>query len=576
MAMTAAARDSYWARGALSAVTISLCMTVAGCTGATPLPTTTQSSTPAPSQTSPAQDPDAVFTFGTAADPTGLDPALVADTESYRITRQVLEGLVGIDPLTSEPVPLLAASWDEREDGRAYAFTLREDVEFHDGVPFNAEAVCANFDRWYTLPADTRPADGTVAFGSVFNAYSDSPELSVYSSCQPLGEFEVLIRLNSRLTGFIPALAMPSFAMSSPRALEELAADELTEEVNDIALSQYALSPVGTGPYTFDSWEPGEVRLSSFEKYWGARGEIGTVVFSTLTLPDERLDALNSGQIDAYDFVTVDNAGALVREGQQLLQRDPYSILYLGMNQDFPGVDSLLFRQAVAHAIDKPAMIDGQFLNGTAPADQFIPPKLAVTNDEITSYEYDVELAQELLAESGYDGEPLPFHYPTDVSRPYLPAPEGVFAVLQEQLEAAGFTIDPVPTAWSDGYLEAVQNDDDRAFHLLGWSGTYQDPDNFVGQLFGSTTVEFAFEDNQLFSKIDRARTLPNGEDRVAAYQDISDQLARRLPAVPLAFPISALAVSERVASYPVSPVMNEVFNLVDLTDVDLEATGSD
>ncbi|NOJ62336.1 ABC transporter substrate-binding protein, partial [Arthrobacter sp. 147(2020)] len=533
-------------------------------------PTTT------PPPTVPAEDPEAVFTFGTAADPIGLDPALVADTESYRVTRQVLEGLVGIDPTTSEPVPLLAASWDERDDGRAYAFSLREDVTFHDGEPFNAEAVCANFERWYSLPEETRAFDSTITFGSVFNAYSDQPELSIYSSCQPLGEYEVLIALNSRLTGFIPALAMPSFAMSSPRALEELSADDLSEEINGTAVSQYSLNPVGTGPYTFESWEPGEVRLSSFEDYWGVRGEIGTLVFTTLPLADERLEALNTGQIDGYDFVTVDNAGDLVREGQQLLQRDPYSVLYLGMNQDFPGVDSLLFRQAVAHAIDKQAVIAGRFLDGTAPADQFTPPKLAVTNDDITTYEYDVELARELLEASGYDGEPLPFHYPTDVSRPYLPEPEGVFAVLQEQLEEAGFTIEPVPTSWADGYLETVQNDDDRAFHLLGWSGTYQDPDNFVGQLFGATTDEFAFEDNQLFSKIDRARTLPNGEDRVAAYQDISDQLARRLPAVPLAFPISVLAVSERVTSYPVSPVMNEVFNLIDLADVDLEPAGSD
>ncbi|WP_081743514.1 ABC transporter substrate-binding protein [Arthrobacter sp. H20] len=575
--MTAAARGSGWARSARSAVVVALGLTLAGCTGTTPLPEpTTASATPTPSTAIPAQEPEAIFTFGAAADPTGLDPALVVDTESYRITRQILEGLVSVDPLTSEPVPLLASSWEERDEGRAYAFTLREDVEFHDGEPFNAEAVCANFDRWYSLPPAARTVEGIIAFGSVFNAYSDAPELSIYSSCQPLGEFEVLIQLSSRLTGFIPTLAMPSFAMSSPRALEEFAADNLSEERNDTELSQYALNPVGTGPFTFESWAPGEVRLSSFDDYWGERGEIGTVVFVTLPLPDERLEALNTGQIDGYDFVTVDNAGELVREGQQLLQRDPYSILYLGMNQDFPGVDSLLFRQAIAHAIDKQAVIDGLFLNGTAPADQFVPPKLAVTNEEITTYDYDVELARSLLEESGYDGEPLPFHYPTDVSRPYLPAPEGVFAVLQTQLEEAGFTIEPVPTAWADGYLEALQNDDDRAFHLLGWSGTYQDPDNFVGQLFGATTTEFAFNDNQLFSKMNRARTLPNGEDRTAAYQDISDQLARRLPAVPLAFPISALAVSERVAAYPVSPLMNEVFNLIDLTDVDLEPASDD
>ncbi|WP_299166641.1 ABC transporter substrate-binding protein [uncultured Arthrobacter sp.] len=542
------------------------------CTAATPIPTTTTAA-PSAEPSAPVGDTTTgTFTFGTAADPSGLDPALVADTESYRITRQLLEGLVGIDPLTSEPAPLLATSWEERDEGRAYAFELREDVVFHDGEPFNAAAVCANFERWYTMPPETRELDATIAFKSVFKAFSDSPEESVYDSCQPLGEHEVLIRLTGRLASFIPALALPAFGMASPKALQELNANELTVERDGRKLSEFALSPVGTGPFTFTKWSEGEVTVSAFDEYWGAPGEIQTVTFRTIPHTAARLRALLSEEIDGYDFVTVDNAAELAREGQQILQRDPYSVLYLGMNQDFPGVDDVLFRQAVAHAIDKESLIEGRFLAGTSPANQFIPPKLGVTNEEITEYEYNPELSAELLDEAGYDGEPLPFHYPRNVSRPYLSSPEKVYAELSRQLTAAGFNIQPVPTEWSEGYLETVQNEDNRAFHLLGWSGSYQDPDNFVGALFGSYSKEFAYRDNQLFSKIARAVTLPGGEERVAAYQDISESIAVDIPAVPLAFPISAAVVSPRVLSYPVSPVMHEVFNSIDLADVEQPA----
>lgn len=556
---------------ALRTVAATAVLGLTACSAATPMPTAT---TPGPTTATESPVPvgdttTGAFTFGTAANPTGLDPALVADTESYRITRQMLEGLVGIDPLTSEPAPLLATSWEERDEGRAYAFQLREDVLFHDGEPFNAEAVCANFERWYTMPADTRVLDSTIAFESVFNAFSDSPEESVYESCQPLGEHEVLIRLSGVMTSFIPALALPAFGMASPKALAELSANELTVERDGRNLSQFALSPVGTGPFTFETWSDGEVTLSAFEDYWGVPGEIQTVTFRTIPHTDARLRALLSGEIDGYDLVTVDNAAELAREGQQILQRDPYSVLYLGMNQDFPGVDDELFRQAVAHAIDKPALIEGRFLNGTSPANQFLPPKLGVTSEEVAEYEYSPEIARDLLEEAGYDGEPLPFHYPRNVARPYLSSPEKVYAELSRQLTAAGFNIQPVPTAWSDGYLQTVQQDDNRAFHLLGWSGSYQDPDNFAGALFGSYSEEFAYRDNQLFSKIARAVTLPNGDERAAAYRDISESISVDIPAVPLAFPISAAVVSPRVLSYPVSPVMHEVFNHIDLADVE-------
>jgi peptide/nickel transport system substrate-binding protein len=523
---------------------------------------------PVPATSAAAVDAS-TFTFGSAADPRTLDPALANDTESYRVTRQILQGLVGIDPLTSEPTELLAESWEEQDSGRSYEFTLRDDVVFHDGRPLDAAAVCANFDRWYTLPASARAGAGRLPFEHVFKGYSDQPEISLYKGCTATTPSTVDLQLTSRITGLIAALAAPAFAISSPAALDAGSADDLTESVDGSLISRYGRAPVGTGPFRFVSWEPGEVDLLSFEDYWGDRGEVDRVLFTTISNPDSRARALTAGRIDGYDFVSVDSAVDLARNGQQFLQRDPYSVLYLGLNQGFPGVDDVLFRQAVAHAIDKDALIDGRFLSGTKPARQFVPEKLGVSGEAVEDYGYDVDLAKDLLDRSGYDGRPLPFYYPRNVSRAYLPSPEKAYAELSRQLTEAGFTIKPVPIDWSEGYIEAVQQTGDRAFHLLGWSGSYEDPDNFVGALFGSYTEEFGYEDPQLFSKINRARGLPDGEDRSAAYADISGQISTRVPAVPLAFPISALAMSPRVSSYPVSPVMNEVFNRIDLADVE-------
>ena len=175
--------------------------------------------------------------------------------------------------------------------------------------------------------------------------------------------------------------------------------------------------------------------------------------------------------------------------------------------------------------------------------------------------------AKALLEEIGYDGAELPFHYPRHVTRAYLPTPERVYAELSRQLTAAGLNIKPVPVEWSDDYVQSVQRSGDRALHLFGISGTYDDPDNFVGSLFGSYTEEFAYDDAQLLSKIDRARTLESGPEQTEAYTAISDRISTRVPAVPLAFPISALAFSPRVAAYPTSPLLNEVFNRIELRE---------
>ena len=93
------------------------------------------------------------------------------------------------------------------------------------------------------------------------------------------------------------------------------------------------------------------------------------------------------------------------------------------------------------------------------------------------------------------------------------------------------------------------------------------DADNFIGTLFGSYTEEFGYEDAQLFTKVDRARTLGDSDERAEAYRSISDRISTRVPAVPLAFPISTLTVSPRVSQYPTSPLLNEVFNNIRLTD---------
>jgi peptide/nickel transport system substrate-binding protein len=538
-----------------------LLLPLSSCTGApSPVPGT---ATAAASSTAAA--PSAVFTFGTASQPLGLDPALVSDVESYRITRQVLEGLVGVDQTTGQPTPLLATEWNQDDEGRAYTFKLREKVAFQDGAPFDAAAVCSNFDRWFNFPEALRQQAPGTTFKSVFKAHAEQASLSIYKGCTALAPDNVRIELTQPFTGFLQALTLPAFAISSPQALAARNADVLNQNRDGQPVSAYALHPVGTGPYEFSSWDQGSVTLSSNTDYWGEKGQIQTINFVTYDHPQTRMQALLDGKIDGYDTVTAGNFDQLVKRGKQIIQRDPFSVMYLGMNQEVPILQNLKVRQAIEMALDKDTLIRRFFIDNTAQASQFVPAKLSGFNNNAPSLGHNPAKAKELLAEAGYQGEELKFYYPLNVSRPYLPTPEKIYAEISRELTAVGLNIKPVPVDWSDGYLQKVTSPGDHGLHLLGWNGSYADPDNFVGPLFGENTGEFGYQDPQVFSKIARARGLPEGRERTEQYQTINAQIAATVPAVPIAFPISALALSDRVLKYPASPVLNEVFTNVEL-----------
>ncbi len=535
-----------------------------GLTACTTTPSPSPSST-APTTSATGSEPTETFTFGTASQPLGLDPALSSDVESYRITRQILEGLVGVDQTTGKPTPLLATEWAESNEGRSYTFKLRTDVFFQDGTPFNAVAVCHNFNRWFAFSPELRTKAPGITFKSVFKAHSDDAALSIFKSCTAEAPDTVRIDLTQPFTAFLQALTLPAFAIASPAALATGTADVLNQTRHSNPVSAFATNPVGTGPYSLAAWDENSVRLVSHKDYWGERGQIATINFVTYDHPQTRLQALLDGKIDGYDAVTVGNFDQLVKRGMQIVQRDPFSVMYLGMNQEVPILQNLKIRQAVELAIDKDTLIRKFFIDNTAKATQFVPPKISGFNNEAPELGHDPVKAKAYLAEAGYAGEELRFYYPLNATRPYLPTPEKIYAELSRQLTAVGFNIKPVPVDWSDGYLQKVQSPGDHALHLLGWNGAYSDAENFVGPLFGEKNGEFGYHDPQVFSKINRARGLPAGKERDEQYHTINAQIAATVPAVPIAFPISALALSDRVSSYPASPVLSEVFTKVQL-----------
>lgn len=530
-------------RGPAALLLVAVLGTLAGCAGAE-------------EPDDAAAVPERRFVFANAAAAPTLDPALPSTLETSRIAAQVLEGLVEADPSTGEPVPALATSWEVSEDGRSYVFELRRDVRFHDGTVLDAGAVCANFERWAGLGAGA----GRTTFDTVFRTNTPGTD-PVYEGCTAEDPGTVTLDLARRHTPTLRALTQPAFGIASPAAL---------------AAGSQGSHPVGTGPFRYESGDGRHLVLRAHDGYWGELGEIGTLEFRTVPEAQLRYVALRRGEVDGYDQVGLESFVPLARHGIQVLQRDPYSVSYLGINQAVPPLDDPQVRTALAAAVDRSMIVREHYPDGTRVADDFLPARFAMDGTEAALPAYDPQRARELLAESGYDGEPLRFYYPRGTSRPYMQEPEKVYADIAAQLVRAGFTVEPVPVAWSDGYVEKVQDPDgDHALHLLGWNGGHRDPDYFMAPLFGAAHGEFGLDRPSLFAAVDDAAAMPDGEARARAYARLNDRVTRLLPAVPLAHPVSAVAVAGSVASFPLTSTGYEEFNDVRLHPAGPDGTGS-
>ena len=512
------------------------------------------------------------FVFAASADPVMLDPAFASDGETFRVARNMFEGLVGTEPGTADPAPLLAKSWTQSDDGLSYTFQLEEGVTFHDGTDFNAEAVCANFERWYNWTGILQSQNLTYYYQAIFKGFAESetPELQggIYGGCEPNSETEVTVSLTQPFAAFIQALSLPAFSMQSPSAMEEFDANSVEGTEDDPRFSAYATEhPTGTGPFKFETWERGQaVTMARYDDYWGDVAKIDEAIIRTISDPNARLQALNNGDIDAYDNVAPGDIEGLKADGFTVESRPPFTILYLGMNQAVPELADIRVRQAIAHAIDKEAVISQSLPEDTEAAIEFIPPTVAGWTDEVTQYEYDPEKAKALLAEAGVPDLTLQFNYPTDVSRPYMPTPEATYTAISAQLEAVGITIQPVADPWSPNYLDKIQGTEDHGIHLLGWTGDYNDTDNFLGVFFGGPANEWGFENPELFSALTEARQLPTRDEQIPVYEEINKTIMDFLPGIPIAHPSPSLAFAPGVEGYTPSPVNDEVWNQVTVT----------
>ena len=219
-----------------------------------------------------------------------------------------------------------------------------------------------------------------------------------------------------------------------------------------------------------------------------------------------RKQELRAGTVQGIDFPAPADRKALSGEGFQVLDRPAFNILYLGINQKNPKLKDLRVRQAIAYALNREQLVQTKGPGGTKVADEFMPDTVLGYAPDVQKYEYNPDKAKQLLKDAGAEGLTLNFYYPPDVSRPYMPNPQEIFTVLANDLQAVGIKVNGVPRPWNGGFKDDVQQFGKQDLHILGWTGDYNDPGNFVGTFFGRGKVEFGDQAmTEMFNAIAKA-----------------------------------------------------------------------
>jgi peptide/nickel transport system substrate-binding protein len=507
------------------------------------------------------------FVFGAQGEPVQLDPAVITDGISSRITRQIYDGLVKYKGATTDVEPALAQSWEVSADARVWTFTLRRNVKFHDGTPLDAKAVVWNFERWWKSSHPQH--DNQVKAGQTFEYWEGQfggfDDKSIVSKVEATGSHTVRITLKEPQAPFLANLAMFVFDIASPTAVEKWG-------------TEFGKHPVGTGAYKFVEWKPNqEVVLEASADYWGVKPKVKRVVVRNIKDNSQRLGALKAGEIHGMEGLNPDDVAVVKRDpGLQVLLRPTNTTGYIAFNYKVREFQDKRVRQAFAHAINRQAIVDALYGGTGLVATQFQPPPLWGYNKDLKGDEYSPGKAQDLLKQAGLasglstitwdDGkkEPLVFWYMSR-SRPYFPNPKEIGEAMAADLAKVGIKVQLQTAEWAV-YLDKRKNGQ-MPLYMLGWTGDNGDPDNFLCYFFCSpgASREGFYANQPLADALLRAQKLTNQTERAKLYRQAEQMLHDDAGRLFIANNQPPLAFAKRVKGYVPHPTGSEYFNTVEL-----------
>lgn len=502
-------------------------------------PAKTETTAPAKSE---AKDMTLIFAQG--ADPRSLDPAYFDDGESSKVAGNIFEGLLKYKSDSTDLEPCLAESWEVSSDAKEYTFKLRQNVKFHDGTPFNADAVKFSVER--QLPPNVKEdmPYASFTFGPV-------------EKVEKVDDYTVKFFLKEPYTPFLANLAMTQAApIVSPEGVKKFG-DKFVE------------NPVGTGPFKFVKWDKGQsITLERNEEYWGGKAKASKVVFKFTKENSVRASELMTGAVDMIDGIDPNDVKKLEDSKMQVFKDKGMNINYLCFNTSRAPFNDPKLREAVTRAINRDELVKFLYQGYADVATSVMPNFIPGYNKDVKPYDYDVEKAKALLKEAGKENLKIKIISYSN-PRPYNPVNGQKLAeAVQNYLSKVGITatIDIYP--WTEYKPKIDQGEGDLAFY--GWIGDNGDADNFLSLLdskeIKSTLNSAKYANPEVDKLLAKARSLPNGDERNKAYQDMQALVLVDAPWVPISHALTLTAASPKIKNFKFHPTGN-----VFLKDVEKE-----
>jgi ABC-type transport system substrate-binding protein len=489
------------------------------------------------------QDAANAIIFGVGTDIDELDPRTTDTQEGYIVAANVYDCLVLYDLGATTIRPGLAESWDLSDDGLVYTFNLRQGVKFHDGEPFNADAVVTWYNSIDPDAADTQYDASRMVYSADFIT-------NWIDTVEAVDEYTVRVTLPDPYAPLLSNLAIPIAGIPSPDAVAN-------------GLDYLATNPSGTGAFRLaspDDWtRDSQMVLQANPDYWGGAPKVEQFIVRVIPESSTRLQSLEAGEIDI--------AWALVPEDVEKTRDNPDLVIVEAAGLNTNAVEfnvtkepftSKEVRQALNYAVNKQELSDGLYNGNMVPAGGVLPPVDWAFNPDLKSYPYDPDKARELLAAAGYDeGNPLTFTFMAyTIPRGYNPVGDRLATAIQEYWSEVGVQPDIQTGEWTQ--YRADRRAGKFECDLYGWQGDNGDPDNFLATFFNSANKgggNTSFYDNP---KVDdllvQAVRVSDIEERKSLYHQAEQIVVDDAPWVFLGYQKHQVVTRANITDFQLQP----------------------
>ena len=461
------------------------------------------------------------YSVALSSEPESLDPAFITGIYAVTVANNLYDGLVEFDE-DLNIVPAIAKMWRISRDHCTYSFDLRKGVKFHNGREVTAEDFAFSIRR--ILHPDTHSPVASL-FLNIRGAKSfHDGRADMVTGIEVLDRYQLKITLDQPFSPFLSILAMVNARVVPMEAIG----------------GGFSKNPVGTGPFRFDRWRPGqEILLTANEQYYQQRPYLDTLYFQIYpniewekVFTNFERGYLDHSIIPSNKYDEIQSSPAYLAR-YQLVSKPTLSLVYVGINCRQKPLDDPRVRRALTMAVDTEAVVKSITKRGSIPAKGILPPGIAGFDPHLRSYGYNPVQARELLAQAGYPGgEGIP---PLDIwTVSKSESVKAELAAYRKSMAAIGITLNPrVAENWKH-FIEMI-NAKKAPLYYAAWYADYPDPDNFLFVLChsASRTNRMGYENITIDRMLERARQEVDYIKRIQTYRDVQDQVMHDAPLIP-------------------------------------------